>query len=124
MGERMFAVFARERPRKMNFPLKSVESSEFNEFVQIDHQKTCLADLGYNQIIVTIDHFTKLAEAVPCQTASAEVTCDHLITHWIWLSDDVPIRQRESLRWRSDKRTHEKIPHCTSTLDNLPPKDE
>ena len=30
-----------------------------------------------------IDHFTKLAEAVPCQTASAEETCDHLITHWI-----------------------------------------
>ena len=60
-------------PRKMKFPLKSVESSEFIEVVQIDHQK----------ILVIIDHFTKLAEAVPCQTASAEETCDHLITHWI-----------------------------------------
>ena len=27
-------------PRKMKFPLKSVESSEFNEVVQIDHQKS------------------------------------------------------------------------------------
>ena len=70
-------------PRKMKFQLKSVESSEFNEIVQIDHQKICLTETGYNQILVIIDHFTKLAEAVPCQTASAEETCDHLITHWI-----------------------------------------
>ena len=70
-------------PRKMKFPLKSVESSEFNEVVQIDHQKICMMESGYNQILVIIDHFTKLAEAVPCQTASAEETCDHLITHWI-----------------------------------------
>ena len=70
-------------PRKMKFPLKSVESSEFNEVVQIDHQKICTTESGYNQILVVIDHFTKLAEAVPCQTASAEETCDHLITHWI-----------------------------------------
>ena len=67
----------------MKFPLKSVESSEFNEVVQIDHQKICMTESGYNQILVIIDHFTKLAEAVPCQTASAEETCDHLITHWI-----------------------------------------
>ena len=70
-------------PRKMKFPLKSVESSKFNEVVQIDHQKICMTETEYNQILVIIDHFTKLAEAVPCQTASAEETCDHLITHWI-----------------------------------------
>ena len=67
-------------PRKMKFPLKSVESSEFNEVVQIDHQKSWMTESEYNQILVIIDHFTKLAEAVPCQT---EETCDHLITHWI-----------------------------------------
>ena len=70
-------------PRKIKFPLKSVESSEINEVVQIDHQKICMTQSGYNQILVIIDHFTKLAEVVPCQTASAEETCDHLITHWI-----------------------------------------
>ena len=80
-------------PRKMKFPLKSVESSEFNEVVLIDHQKICMTESGYNQILVEIDHFTKLAEAVPCQTASAEETCDHLITHWI-----SRYGQRESLR--------------------------
>ena len=70
-------------PRKMKFPLKSVVSSEFNEVVQIDHQKICMTESGFNQILVIIDHFTKWAEAVPCQTASAEEICDHLITDWI-----------------------------------------
>ena len=68
-------------PRKMKFPLQSVENLEFNEVVEIDHQKICMTDSGYNQILVFIDHFTKLTEAVPCQTASAEETCDHLKTH-------------------------------------------
>ena len=60
-----------------------MESSEFNEVVQIDHQKICMNDSRYNQILVIIDHFKKLEEVVPCQTASAEVTCDHSIKHWI-----------------------------------------
>ena len=70
-------------PKKTKFPLKSVESSEFDEVVQIDRQKICITETGYNQILVIIDHFTKLAEAVLCQTFSVEETCDHLITHWI-----------------------------------------
>ena len=69
-------------PRKLRFPLQSIESSEFNEVVQIDHQKICMTDNGYNQVLVMIDHFTKYAEAVPCITASAEETCDHLINTW------------------------------------------
>ena len=69
-------------PRKMKFPLNSVESSEFNEVVQIHHQKACMTDLGSNQILVILDHSTKLAKAVPCQTASAEETCDHLISRY------------------------------------------
>ena len=51
-----------KNPRKMKLPLKSVESSEFNEVVQIDHQKICMTDSGYNQILVTRDHFNKLAD--------------------------------------------------------------
>ena len=70
-------------PRKLRFPLQSIESSEFNEVVQIDHQKICMTDNGYYQVLVMIDHFTKFAEAVPCITASAEETCDHLINTWI-----------------------------------------
>ena len=77
------ACFQVKDPRKMKFPLKFVESSEFNEVVQIDHQMICMTESGYNKILVIIDHFTKLAEADPCQIASADETCDHLITHWI-----------------------------------------
>ena len=61
-------------PRKLRFPLQSIESSEFNEVVQIDHQKICMTVSGYNQVLVMIDHFTKYAEAVPCITPSAEET--------------------------------------------------
>ena len=32
--------------RKLKFPIKSVESSEFNEGVQIDRQKICMTDSG------------------------------------------------------------------------------
>ena len=70
-------------PRKLRFPLQLIESSEFNEVVQIDHQKICMTDSGYNQVFVMIDHFKKYEEAVPCITASAEETCDHLINTWI-----------------------------------------
>ena len=69
--------------RKLRFPLQSIESSEFKEVVQIDHQKICMTDSGYNQVLVIIDHFAKYAEAVPCLNASAEETCDHLINTWI-----------------------------------------
>ena len=70
-------------PRKLRFPLQSIESSEFNEVIQIDHEKICMTNNGYNQVLVMIDHFTKYAEAVPCITASAEEICDHLINTWI-----------------------------------------
>ena len=70
-----------KEPRR--FPLQSIESSEFNEVVHIDHQKLCSKDSGYNQVLVMVDHFTKYAEAVPFITASAEETCDHLMNTWI-----------------------------------------
>ena len=67
----------------MSLPLQSIESSEFNEVVHIDHQKSFLTDSCYNHVLVMIDHFTKYAEAVPCIHASAEEMCDHLINAWI-----------------------------------------
>ena len=75
-------------PRKRKFPLKLVERSEFNEVVQIDHQKICMMELAYNQILAIIDHFMKLAEAVPSQTASfkeeaEELGLDHESGEWL-----------------------------------------
>ena len=68
-----------EDPRKLRFSLQLIESSEFIEVVQIDHKKICMTDSGYNKVMMMIGQFTKYAEAVPCITASAEETCDHLI---------------------------------------------
>ena len=42
-----------------------------------------MADSSYNQVLVIIDDFTNYAEAVPCITASAEETCDHLMNTWV-----------------------------------------
>ena len=72
-----------KNPKKMRLSLQSIESSEFNEVVQIDHQRSCMTDSGYNHVLGMIDPFTKYAEIVPCITASAEKTCDHLINTWI-----------------------------------------
>ena len=66
-------------PRKLQFPLQSIQSSEFNEVVQIDHQKIFMTDSGDNKVLVMIDHFTKNAEALYCITDSAEEACGHLI---------------------------------------------
>ena len=42
-------------PRKLRFPLQSIESSGFNGVVQIDHQKICMTATGYNQVLAMID---------------------------------------------------------------------
>ena len=42
-----------------------------------------MTDIGFNQVLVKLDHFKKYAEAVPNIIASAEETCDHLINTWI-----------------------------------------
>ena len=59
-------------PSKMKFPLKLLESSELNEVVQIDHQKICMTDTGYNQILVIIDYppCDRVVPFVPCRTGS------------------------------------------------------
>ena len=79
----MLVMSSCEGPQETEVPLQSIESSGFNEVVQIDHQKICMTVTGYNQVLVMIDHFTKYAEAAPCIRTSAEETCDHLINVWI-----------------------------------------
>ena len=70
-------------------PRKPMESFEFNEVVQIDHQKICMTDSGCNQVLVMIDYLTdrsmqrKRLPVVPCITASAEETYDHLTKTWM-----------------------------------------
>ena len=108
-------------PRKKRFLLQSIESFEFNEVVQIDLQKICMTDSGYNQVLAMIDHFTKYAEAVPCMTASAEETCDHLINTLIvrhgsptTFQSDNGTACVEELTKELMRRSHEAQAHSTT----------
>ena len=65
-----------------NFPMKSVKSRRFNELIQMDHLKVSRTKRGNTHILVIIDHFSKLAEAVPCSEDTAKETCDWLIQRW------------------------------------------
>ena len=109
-------------PRKLRFPLQSIESSGFNEVVQIDHQKICMTATGYNQVLVMIDHFTKYAEVAPCMTASAEETCDHLINVWI-ARHGCPITFQLD-NGKAFEGVNEKVAGSAGPLDHLSPLNE
>ena len=74
-----------------------------------------------------IDHFTKYAESVPCITASAEETCDHLINTWI-------ARHGCPMTFQSDngtsfvgeltQKTHETLTAGPSSFRDIPSPDE
>ena len=57
---------------KLRASLESIESSGFKDVVQKNHQKICMTVMGYNQVLIMIDHFTKYAETILQMTASAE----------------------------------------------------
>ena len=117
--------------RKMKLPLKSLESAELNEVVQINHRKKCLTERGYNQIPVLIDHFTKLAKRPHAKRPLRNGLCrrnlrslNHTLDLKIRMSHDLSIRKRKWLRWVSDEKVDEKISYCPSTFNDLPPTDE
>ena len=56
----------RDKPGDVRFPLKNFQSGYFNELVQYDHLKICPSDDNNTGILVIIDHFSKIVEAVPC----------------------------------------------------------
>ena len=113
-------------PRKLRFSLQSIESSEFNEVIQIDHQKICMTDSGYNQVLVMIDHFTKYTKTVPCITASAEETCDHLINTWR-ARHGCPITFQSdhgTTSVRAYERAYETLTGRSGSLHDIPPSNE
>ena len=81
-GLRLSVMPANERSQETEIRIAVNWVVEFIEMVHIDHQKICMTPCGYNQVLVLIDHFSKYAEVVPCITASAEKTYDHLINTW------------------------------------------
>ena len=126
----MFLVSTGERSQENEISSQIRRKLRINRVMQVDHQKICKTDSGYNQklvFIIWLYQSTKLAEAVPCQTAAAEETCDHLITHWISRYGCPMTFQSDNGKaffWGPDKRSHEEIPHCTGTLDDIPSTNE
>ena len=74
----------RDKPGDVRFHLKNIQSGYFNELVQYDHLKICPSDDGNTGILVIIDHFSKLAEAVPCShdEYDAATTSKLLLQKW------------------------------------------
>ena len=74
----------RDKPGDVRFHLKNIQSGYFNELVQYDHMKICPSDDGNTGILVIIDHFSKLAEAVPCNhdEYDAATTSKLLLQKW------------------------------------------
>ena len=68
----------------VRFALQNIVSHKFNELVQFDHVKICKSKKGNRYILVMIDHFTKYAEAVPCnaQEMTAEATVRKILSTW------------------------------------------
>ena len=94
VGNNMSVMPTGQGSKEIAILLQSIESSELNEVVQIDYQKMCMTDSGYNQVLVMIDHFTKYAEAAPCITALSRSDLrspNQHVDSETWLSDDVSI---------------------------------
>ena len=68
----------------VKFALQNIVSHKFNELVQFVHVKICKSKRGNRYILVIIDHFTKYAEAVPCnaQEMTAEATVRKILNTW------------------------------------------
>ena len=49
MGKSMSVIPTGQGSKEIAVPSQSIESSEINQLVQIDHQKICMTDCGYNQ---------------------------------------------------------------------------
>ena len=66
VGQCLTCQQIRDKPGDVRFQLKNIQSGYFNELVQYDHLKICPSDNNNTGILVIIDHFSKFAEAVPC----------------------------------------------------------
>ena len=66
VGQCLTCQQVRDKPGDVRFHLKNIQSGYFNELVQYDHLKICPSDSNNTGILVIIDHFSKFAEAVPC----------------------------------------------------------
>ena len=98
----------RDKPGDVRFHLKNIQSGYFNELVQCDHMKFCPTDDGNTGILITIDHFSKFAETVPCShnDYDAITTSRLLLQKWF-------VRHGTPTRMQSDN-----APNLTAEVSN------
>ena len=83
------------------YPLQSINSSNFNDLVQFDHLKLCKTESGNTGLLVIRDHFTKFAEAFPCDNDEfdAQTTAKIILNEWF-------ARHSTPTRMQSDNATN------------------
>ena len=83
------------------YPLKSNNSSNFNDLVQFDHLKLRKTESSNTGLLVIKDHFTKFAEAVPCahDEYNAQTTEKIILNKWF-------ARHGPPARMQSDNATN------------------
>ena len=88
-------------PRKLRFPLQSIESSGFNEVVQIDHQKICMTATHYNQVLVIKCWYNEICRGSPLHdsiSGRSVQSLDKCVDSETRLPHHIPIRQWQSIR--------------------------
>ena len=85
----------RDMPGDVRFHLKNFQIGYFNELVQYDHMKLCPTDDGNTGILFIIDHFSKFAEAVPCNHNEYEaITTSRLLLQKWFARHGTPSRMQ------------------------------
>ena len=82
-------------PRKLRLPLQSIESSGFNEVVQIDHQKICMTATGYDRPFYEICGGSTLHDSIGGRNMRSFDKC---VDSEAWLPHYIPIGQWQSIR--------------------------
>ena len=84
VGQCLTCQQVRDKPGDVRFHLKTIQSGHFNELVQLDHLMICPSDYNNTGILVTIDHFFKVGEAVPFShnDYDAVMTSRFLLQKW------------------------------------------
>ena len=84
VGQCLTCQQMRDKPGDVRFHLKNIESGYFNELAQYDQLKICPSDSNNTGILVIVDPFSNVAEAVPCghNDYDAQTTSRFLLQNW------------------------------------------
>ena len=88
------------------------------------HQKIRKTESGYTGILVMIDHYTKLAEAIPCMDYTAVQYTAKSLDFQIWYTHVYTIRQWSAVYHPHDTGIPTSSGRVSSFINHLPPQDQ